>query len=119
MTTWGAGMTTWGGGRPAWVRHAPPRVPTGDTPTVVLVSGGTPVGITGPAGPRLGTSAGARGSPSPQSSPNKGEEEAMFFLVGQEEDAGDPAGGFGEVLDFVRLEGPAEDGALAVGEPLL
>ena len=43
----------------------------------------------------------------------------LRFLVGQEEDAGDAAGCFGEVLDFVGLEGPAEDGALAVGEPLL
>ena len=41
------------------------------------------------------------------------------FLVGLQEDPGDPAGCFREVLDFVRLEGPAEDGALAVGEPLL
>ena len=41
------------------------------------------------------------------------------FLVGLQEDAGDPAGCFGEVLDLVGLEGPAEDGALAVGEPLL
>ena len=41
------------------------------------------------------------------------------LLVRQQQDAGDPAGCFGEVLDLVRLEGPAEDGALAVGEPLL
>ena len=40
-------------------------------------------------------------------------------LVRQQQDGGDPAGGFGEVLDLVRLEGPAEDVALAVGEPLL
>ena len=72
-----------------------------------------------PAGAWLGTSAGAIGSPSPQSSPIKGEEGAMFFLVRQQQGAGDPAGCFGEVLDFVRLEGPAEDGALAVGEPFL
>ena len=50
-----AGMTRWGGGRPAWVCRAPPRVPTRDTPTVVLVGGWMPVGTTGPAGARLGT----------------------------------------------------------------
>ena len=36
------------GGRPVGVCRAPPRVPTRDTPTVVLVVGGTPVGATGP-----------------------------------------------------------------------
>ena len=46
----GARMTRWGGGRPAGVCHAPPRVPTRDTPTVVLADCGTPVGITAPAG---------------------------------------------------------------------
>ena len=35
------------GGRPVGVCRAPPRMPTRDTPTVVLVSGGTPVGNTG------------------------------------------------------------------------
>ena len=48
-----------------------------------------------------------------------GQAPALHFSVGLQEDGRDPAGCFGEVLDFVRLEGPAEDGALAVGEPLL
>ena len=45
----GVGMTTWVAGRWAFAAY-PPRMPTRDTPTVVLASGGTPVGNTGPAG---------------------------------------------------------------------
>ena len=48
-----------------------------------------------------------------------GQAPALHSAVGQQEDGADAAGCFGEVLDLVRLEGPAEDGALAVGEPLL
>ena len=44
-----ARMTRCDGGRPAGVCHAPPRVPTRDTPTVMLGVGGIPVGITAPA----------------------------------------------------------------------
>ena len=55
---WDVSWRCWAG-RETRVCHAPPRVPTRDTPTVVLAISETPVGITGRAGPRLGTSAGA------------------------------------------------------------
>ena len=42
-------MTRCDGGRPAAFCRTLPRVPTRDTPTVVLASGGTPKGNTGPA----------------------------------------------------------------------
>ena len=122
-----ARMTRWGGGRPARVCRAPPRasresplqccwwlvgfqlagrglpspLDSGFRRSDELVVGGMPAGITGPAG--LGW----------------GQAPALHFTVCQQQDAGDPAGGFGEVLDFVGLERPAEDGAFAVGEPLL
>ena len=37
----------------------------------------------------------------------------------QQQYGGDAAGGLGEVVDFVGVKGAAEDGSLAVGEPLL
>ncbi len=49
----------------------------------------------------------------------RGRAPALHITVSLQQYGGDPAGGFGEVLDLVWLEGPAEDGALAVGEPLL
>ena len=49
----------------------------------------------------------------------RGRAPALHITVSLQQYGGDPAGGFGEVLDLVRLEGPAEDGALAVGEPFL
>ena len=86
------------------VCRAPPRVPTRDTPTVVLVGGGMPVGTTGPAhgsgrAPALGV------HPHLNPLPSRERRGAMFFLVGQQQYRGDPAGCFGEVLDFVGLEG--------------
>ena len=55
-TIWGAMLHGGDGGRPAGVCRAPPRVPTRDTPTAILETGGTPVGNAGPArGPQQGT----------------------------------------------------------------